>query len=273
MSKLLEFVDLRKKQLELEINAIRKVMNHGGSKGTEAEAAVKKMLREFLPKRFSIGTGFVSVAGELSTQLDIIIYDEIENIPIYKGEDNIVIPAEAVYGVIEVTMQELDENKLNTDLGKLSKLKQLIDKNKKLFYKITKDTDHSMQITFTPKKQSSDLSPCFYHLAISGSKFKCLEDVKACFSKVSQQNGIKVSGFLVMEKESSGKDYKEILISDPYFGRKPIQKDALYHLLMRMNYDLRHTDVGEYTWFDRVVNPSEKTRSEQIRGQKLKPLF
>ncbi len=94
-------------------------------KGTEAEKVLAELLRKYLPQQYSIGSGFVAENENLSSQMDIIIYDNMLNVPIYKGVTNGVFRGGSVYGCIEVTMGRLTRKKLETDIKKLGKLRKI----------------------------------------------------------------------------------------------------------------------------------------------------
>lgn len=88
--------------------------NHHPSIGTYKESLLMDVLEEYIPKRYSVGTGFALFAPitrfdltskdeyELSDQLDIIIYDDF-NIPtIYQDKNFVILRPEAIKCVIEV---------------------------------------------------------------------------------------------------------------------------------------------------------------------------
>ncbi len=81
---------------------------HWGEEGRFKEAVLKNVLRQFLPKNLSVGTGFILKAtGEndydnvLSSQLDIIVYDN--TLPVLFSEGDFVITTlKNVKAIIEV---------------------------------------------------------------------------------------------------------------------------------------------------------------------------
>ena len=105
MSKLTDYLILQKKQLQIEIEVIRLLMQHSSSEGTEAEKVLSGLLRKYLPQKYSIGSGFVTKDGKLSPQIDIIIFDNILNVPIYAGVASGVFKAGSVYGCIETVLR------------------------------------------------------------------------------------------------------------------------------------------------------------------------
>jgi hypothetical protein len=85
-----------------------------GIRGDERAAALRKFLCEHLPTRFSVTKGeVIDYADARSSQLDLIIYDAHGCAPIKRGEENQLIPAEALYAVIEVKTT-LDRRELLT---------------------------------------------------------------------------------------------------------------------------------------------------------------
>jgi hypothetical protein len=91
-------------QLRVEAKYFSNQIEHNGEKGHLNETHFRAILRRFLPKRFGIATGFIvsTNGGQLSPQCDIIIYDAINNAPLYESEAFSVFPIEMVYAVIEV---------------------------------------------------------------------------------------------------------------------------------------------------------------------------
>src|SRR5436190_17363386 len=76
---------------------------HKGIRGDERAAGLAKFLNEHLPERFSVTKGeVIDYRDERTGQLDLIIYDSHTSAPVTKGEENLLIPAEALYAVIEV---------------------------------------------------------------------------------------------------------------------------------------------------------------------------
>ncbi len=79
------------------------LVEHNAEKGRIVESALKTALRTMLPARYKLGTGFVITAtGRSSPQLDIVIYDDLENAPIIMEGGVGLFPVECVYGFIEV---------------------------------------------------------------------------------------------------------------------------------------------------------------------------
>lgn len=78
--------------------------HHWGEDGRYKEIILSHVLRQHLPKGVTVGTGFVVNNGNITKQIDIIVYRD--DIPLlFKQDDFIIAPAECVLGIIEVKSQ------------------------------------------------------------------------------------------------------------------------------------------------------------------------
>lgn len=97
---------------------------HPAEYGTYRERIVSKFILPLMPKRLSVGTGFIITdTGKTSTQCDIILYDT-QNTPVIENGEQRFFPVECVAGVVEVKSR-LSKADLKTALIKLSKIKAL----------------------------------------------------------------------------------------------------------------------------------------------------
>ncbi len=82
-----------------------------GVRGDERAAALAAFLRDHLPGKFRVTKGeVIDYRDNRTGQLDVIVYDSQTSAPVTKGAENSLIPAEAVYAVIEVkTILNADE--------------------------------------------------------------------------------------------------------------------------------------------------------------------
>ena len=113
------------RQAELLAALGNKPPAHSGSVGTDTELKWRDMLRAFLPSRYEVGNGFaVSVDGECSDQIDILIYDRQYTPVLWRNADLVTVPAESVYGVFEI---KPSMNKANVDYAaeKLESVRKL----------------------------------------------------------------------------------------------------------------------------------------------------
>ena len=81
-----DIIELHKKQLKLEIDAICLAIEHNPTKGSEAEAVFRRLLRKYLPQKYKLSSGFIMNGNRISGQHDIVIYDNNINAPVYLGD-------------------------------------------------------------------------------------------------------------------------------------------------------------------------------------------
>ena len=136
MTRKKDIIELHKKQLKLEIDAIRLAISHNAAKGSEAEYAFKGLLRKYLPQKYKLSSGFVANANNISNQHDIIIYDDFMNVPMYLGDNSGSFLGGATYGVLEATISQLGTKKLEDDIKKMATLRRLFPEGKVAFQKV-----------------------------------------------------------------------------------------------------------------------------------------
>lgn len=91
-------------QICTEVKLI-KDFSHNGEKGREAEGILKGFFSKMLPKKVSVGTGFViDNIDNHSNQLDIMIYDSLSIPPIFQGYENSIIHIDSLNTVIETKL-------------------------------------------------------------------------------------------------------------------------------------------------------------------------
>jgi hypothetical protein len=92
-------------QLQVEAEYFSEDIHHNAEKGRLNESHFVSMLRRYLPQRFGIGTGFIASVNpdqHRSPQCDVIVYDAVNNTPLYTSPAFSIFPVEMVYGVIEI---------------------------------------------------------------------------------------------------------------------------------------------------------------------------
>lgn len=88
--------------------------DHRGLKGGERAAALAEFLEEHLPGVFGVASGeAIDYRDNRTGELDIFVYDKTTAAPIQSSDESLLVPAEALYLVIEVksvlTQDELDK--------------------------------------------------------------------------------------------------------------------------------------------------------------------
>ncbi len=93
------------KELDSKLGRINSLINnHPGEKGNYHEYILKDLISHFLPKRYSVRTGFIYVDDDhISPQIDLIIIDEDKSPCILaQYSDFVIVYPEAVCCTIEV---------------------------------------------------------------------------------------------------------------------------------------------------------------------------
>jgi hypothetical protein len=122
-----EYFSERLGQLGSEFRKAQKACTHYGQLGSELEKLVMVLLREHLPLKYKVDTGFVRTLerpGWESSQIDILFVRQDICFPLAILKDFRVYPIEAVVGFMEVT-SKVTRGKLAEDFEKVVALKRL----------------------------------------------------------------------------------------------------------------------------------------------------
>ena len=93
------------RRLRVEAEFFSRLTDHNPELGRLNETHLVKLLRAYLPPKIGIGTGFIASVGDSprqSPQCDIVLYDALNNAPLYQSDTWSIYPIEMIYGVIEV---------------------------------------------------------------------------------------------------------------------------------------------------------------------------
>lgn len=101
--RLTEILDGLQAQLEGSLRGSREAIPHPGARGEASEDDWIRVLKGHLPQRYQADRAFViDSSGATSDQIDIVIYDRQYSPLLYNRTNHRFIPAESVYGVLEV---------------------------------------------------------------------------------------------------------------------------------------------------------------------------
>jgi hypothetical protein len=102
-NRLTEIVDGLQARLEGELHGNRAAVRHSVARGEASEEDWLRVLNEHLPRRYQAHRAFViDSRGDCSEQIDIVIYDRQYSPLLYNQANQRYVPAESVYGVLEV---------------------------------------------------------------------------------------------------------------------------------------------------------------------------
>lgn len=101
--RLTEILDGLQARLEGGLRGNRSAVTHPGARGEASEEDWLRVLNDHLPQRYQANRAFVIDShGECSEQIDIVIYDRQYSPFLYNQANQRYVPAESVYGVLEV---------------------------------------------------------------------------------------------------------------------------------------------------------------------------
>ncbi len=131
------------KEMSISLSSNRDNGIHAPTIGDVSENKWKKLLQNYLPKRYNVDKAFVIDAeGNKSDQIDLVIYDRLYSPFLFCEDGNLLIPAESVYAMFEVK-QELNNKNLIYANKKAMSVKRL--------HRTSTSIHHAGGI-FTPKK-------------------------------------------------------------------------------------------------------------------------
>ena len=103
LDRLTEILDGLQARLEGGLRGNRSAVTHPGARGEASEEDWLRVLNDHLPQRYQANRAFViDSQGECSEQIDIAIYDRQYSPFLYNQANQRYVPAESVYGVLEV---------------------------------------------------------------------------------------------------------------------------------------------------------------------------
>lgn len=89
-------------ELEEQLKRVRRTASHSGTMGDSSENVWLGLLKKYLPERYRADKAqVVDSAGNISDQIDVVVYDRQYSPFIFHLETGIYIPAESVYAVFE----------------------------------------------------------------------------------------------------------------------------------------------------------------------------
>jgi hypothetical protein len=101
--RLTEILDGLQARLEGELRGNRVAVTHPGARGEASEEDWLRVLKDHLPHRYQADRAFVIDShGVCSEQIDVVIYDRQYSPFLFNQANQRYVPAESVYGVLEV---------------------------------------------------------------------------------------------------------------------------------------------------------------------------
>ncbi len=105
-------------EIKSKSERINHVISHSQTVGNYREKLFISVLKKYVPTKFHIATGFIEGS---SKQIDVIIYDQHNYLPIFREDDLVVVKKESVIAVIEIKTM-LDHNTLKNSLEGINEI-------------------------------------------------------------------------------------------------------------------------------------------------------
>src|SRR5947209_13512891 len=99
------YYDALQNIFSLQSQVLTGAIPHRGERGKNDEERLRAFLRRVLPRRFSVGSGFLVCSNPDSLpshETDVVIYDEVHNSPLHRELSAFVYPIEMVHATVEV---------------------------------------------------------------------------------------------------------------------------------------------------------------------------
>lgn len=120
-----DYWQLRMQGATSRLQAAQAIVSHPGTRGSLAENLLRELIREFLPQRWAVGTGFImDAAGARSNQVDVLVYDQLTNSPVYRDGDLVILSPKTVRVAVEVK-SVLDSEQIPLAYSNLSSVKRV----------------------------------------------------------------------------------------------------------------------------------------------------
>lgn len=110
-----------------KIETLSRLLKHAGERGRFVEDVIRDILREYLPDKYSLGSGFaIDSQGGMSRQCDIIIYDAVNSVTMFERTGPLIFPVETVYAVLEIKTT-FDNQEVKDAFDHIASVKKLVN--------------------------------------------------------------------------------------------------------------------------------------------------
>ena len=208
------------KKLKIDFEEQAKILGHPDEVGTGRENVLKKILINYIPKRFDVSSGFViDASGKISKQIDLIIYEN-NYTPIFEIVDGKrFFPCETVVAVGEVKTTIGSKKVLQECLDNIKSVKELDRSNNRTNELITGPGISLKGIKFNPEKEFRDQIFGFIFCS-SSIDSKLIISKMQKFNKINERNlwtnlVINYNDFLIEYFGSVLKSSEKYLMQDP----------------------------------------------------------
>jgi len=185
----------------LESEILTSVLPHLGERGRNDEERFRRFLTRVLPRRFSIGTGFI-VCSEpdvpISNQVDIVLFDEIYNSPLHRELSAMVFPVEMVYGTIEVKGR-IAKKDLKSICSSIEKIRTAGKHRWYLEYTSRAKCPRNPNKLVVAKAEYKDTTPPrAFVLAYEKKGWRSIDDFEASLKEEVKKHGVHIHGLAIL---------------------------------------------------------------------------
>lgn len=113
------------------LKALQEIIVHNLSRGTFAESLLREVIGEFLPQRYAVATGFIMDRPRRSNQIDVLVYDQLTDSPVFRDGGFVVLTPGTAKLAIEVKSHltgAVQNGEIETALNNIRSAKQVDSK-------------------------------------------------------------------------------------------------------------------------------------------------
>ena len=243
-------------QFKLQSRVLTDVLPHSGERGRNDEERFREFLSRILPKRYSVGSGFIvcsNPAVSVSSQTDVVLYDETLNSPIHRELTSHIYPVEMVYGTVEVKgrLEKRDLKKICEDISKVRALGK-----------------HRYYVMYAPKAKSeeqptkyvaghtelhADIPPRAFIFAYEQRGWRKLDDLITSLREAAREHPAHVHGLAVLDSDWYVTQEAHANVPYTYHGK---EQDALLNFVNGMLHSIGSVNMMQMS-IDRYYRTAE----------------
>ena len=219
--------------LTLEAEVLTRAVPHAAERGRANEDRFRRFLARVLPRKFSLGTGFIVSSDpgrSASPQVDIVIYDALSNAPLGGDGQAQIFPVEMVYAAVEVR-STFNAGDFPAYLAQVAKIRELARAKTYAIYR-PEDKGPGRAIGVVRELPGS-LSPRCYFVAYDGGATK-IDDIARRLERGLADADAHAHGVLLLKQNWFL--YQEAHRRSPRL--KVFAADGLLHFTRRLLHDL-----------------------------------
>lgn len=195
-------------QLDVEFGELSKEISHPADSGEARENALRNLLKNYLPKRIAIDTGYIiDTQGNTSKQMDVVIYDSTIA-TIFDVSGIKYFPCEIVIAVGQVKSDIKSRERLSAALLNIESVKKLDRSNHGENEIVTGPGISLKGLKFDPSTEHRDQILGFIFTRTSMARQAILEELQEYNGKLDRQLWLNVfcayKNFLISYESEKG---------------------------------------------------------------------